>query len=255
MSKKEEKSTNHFRENRQNIQKALFESGFVKIIQKTHLPLCIEESKTESGKLQRLWIDNIPASDLIRPQAWLINMELDKSPFSSPPHFKTVEKAIMFFTCESLYILMIEMKTTLKPDKQGGTIMIREKFEDSATRIALLLTTYVFGSIYNNIRIKYFGIICYNKETWTKEALQDPDFAKDDLYKQFKGSNSNFFLMDKFKEEHKVNIFFSQNNSSNPEEMQLDLAALFTNDYEFENAQHTELTFPRLELLPKSNNQ
>ncbi|MDX2303958.1 MAG: hypothetical protein NW226_14220 [Microscillaceae bacterium] len=252
MTKKKRRDINFFRENRERVQIALYDSGFLKIIEKTDLPLQIEEQKAKEGQLKYVLLDNIPASDNIRPQAWVINMEMDKTIFSSPLGFKTVEKAIVFFTCENLYILMVEMKTTLIPYGESGAEAILKKLKDSISRISVLLTTQIFDYEFNNVKIKYFGLICFNNENWTSQGNQDPQFAKNEVYRVFKKLQPDLKINDSLGGDHKVQLFFQKNTSSNPESMTVDLAEIFVNDDEFVNASYTELTFPSLEILPKA---
>lgn len=243
---------NHFAKNRNIVQKSALESGFIKPLTQDDLPLEITEASAEKGKLKKLILENVPVSDEIRPKSWLIDLELSKTLFSNP-WAKKAEKAVAFFTCESLYVLLIEMKSSLNAyskDKDDGSTpqSISRKMTESIGRISVLLTTYLFDNdLYNEVKIKYFGLVFYNGENWHQQANIDKDFEMNDLYKVFRKKNDKILLDNThLQTAHKVNIYFIQNpdKQNNIEEITFDLDEFFRDDTEYGNGLYTEFTCP-----------
>lgn len=236
---------NHFEKNRKLVQKSALESGFIKPLTQDDLPLEIIEAKAEKGKLQKLILENVPISDEIRPKSWLVDLELSKTLFSNPEGFKKAEKAIVFFTCASLYVLLFEMKSSLPAAVLDS---IKGKFMDSIGRISVLLTTYLFDKdIYTNLEINYLGLVFYNEESLNQQATKDEALKINDLYKVFKKGKDKILLDNThLQTAHKVNIHFIQNpdKQNNIEEITFDLDEFFRDDTEYENGQYTELTCP-----------
>lgn len=247
------KDRNYFRENRIRVQKAIHNEEFVIPLSATDSTIEIEEKKNPEKKLRLLIIQNVPVSDEIRPKSWLIDLEKEKGIFSAPQEIKKAEKALAFFTFESLYVVFFEMKETLKPFGEGGLDWIKGKIEDSITRISILLTHYIFGYSYNNLKIKYIGIICYNRDDVSSQVSKDPELARNELYKILSNKQNSLNLEDKFGGMHKVEIKFIKNENSNSAEMMIDLDEIFKEDSEYINVQFVDITCPILKDLPSND--
>lgn len=242
---------NHFTSNRKRVQEALYELEFVMPIEENFCILIEEKNKkgTSNGNilLNELHINNIPyQSDVSYVNAWEINLEIEKSIFSTPAHFKTVEKAILFYTTTSLYILMIEMKNSLQP-YEGGIQSIEEKFRATISRLSILLPIHIYSdSLYEDKVIKYFGLVAYNHDKVSSELGRDKELAQKDICNILKGHQQSMFMTDYLGYEHNLTVHFCQNEKLS-EAMEVDLNTLFEeDDWDFPNAYYTELKCPKL---------
>lgn len=243
------KTINYFRKNRQAVQNSVEDLGFIVPLTTADLPFPIIEGKAEAGKLKTVYFKNIPAQkDTIRPQSWVIHLENKTPLLGAPPYTKTTEKAILFFSCNSLYILMIEMKNSIKLHGGGSLDDIQEKLEHTIGRISLLLPLYIFDYPFNNLEIKYTGIIYYNHDNVS--TIVD-ETRKNEMYKTLKGEENRIYLDNGLGGRYRVPIHFIKNQSGNQEEFTVDLNDLFIDDYDFESASYSEFTFPPVELNPK----
>jgi hypothetical protein len=239
---------NQFEENRFYVQKSALDTGLVKPLTIDDLPLQIDENKNkQKSKLESLIIHNVPCSkDDNFPNSWIIDLELDKKIFSSPEGFKKGEKAITFLSCTTLYILIVEMKETLKPYGEGGLISIKDKVEDSISRISIFLTMYLFDkdARFNNIEVKYKSIICFNKDDVTPTTKIDKSLETDEFVKILLGINKKreVHLFDKLSHSHKIEIFFIQNKKTSTSIMEIDLEEVFKESVDFHDYPSTEYT-------------
>lgn len=242
---------NHFSENRKRIQDALYDLEFVIPIEESECIITEEKNKKESSNknvlLTELSIENIPyKSETSYVNAWEVDLEIEKSIFSAPAHFKTVERAILFYTPTSLYVLMIEMKNSLQPYKEGGIKSIEGKFKATISRLSVLLPIHIYtDSLYEDIEIKYLGLVAYNHDKVSSNLVQDEELAREEICKILLGNQPSMFLTDYFGHSHDLKIHFCQNESVS-ESMEIDLNTLFENDWEFPNACYTELKCPKL---------
>ncbi len=207
-------SKNHFRDNRINIQNAFLSEDFL-------IPLINEDSykitekKAKFEKLGNVTITGIPCSeDDIRPKSWILDLEIDKPVFANPQFTKTTEKALIVLSEKMLWIFMIEMKNSLQPhnsDKQEGIKAIQEKFKHTIGRVLLLLPVYIFGKSYNDIPIRFKGIVLYqNDNNLVTAAKTDKKIEVDNLYQIFSGQKQRLSLCDAFGTTHEVEIYFKK---------------------------------------------
>jgi len=215
--------------------------------------ILISEEKAKAGKLKDLYIQNIPNNSQ-DTKSFLIDLELNKSFFAKPnpetPHIKTVEKALVFFTSSSIYVLLIEMKESLMPFGTSGLETIEQKIKDSITRTDIILSYFVpdFNVEVQECDIQYKTLICYNKEFLTQEIKRpESRLLGLNMYKVFKEGRKEVKFTNDFGGNYRTKIFFEQNPDSNstPQKMYIDLNNLFQDDYDFENWIYaTNLTFP-----------
>lgn len=238
---------NYFKSNRVKVQQSLYDTNFIKAITNCDLPLEIEEKKAQPGKLRYVNLNNIPVGDDNYPRSWEINIEIENSLLSLPQYFKPVDRIIAFFTCESLFIVLIELKNSIYPyDKESGLNAIKKKLIDSIGKIKLTFPIYQFDSkIYDEIKIKYLGLIVYNNDKVTYSALEDIQLQNDEMFKVFSGQKKFIFLIDSLNNSNeKLEMKFIHNNSGNPESADIDFCDIFNDSSEFDNAQYSDFTCP-----------
>lgn len=243
---------NHFSENRKRIQEALYALEFVIPIEESECIITEEKNKKESSTndilLTNLCIENIPhESETSHINAWEVDLEIKKSVFSAPADFKTVEKAILFYTESSLYVLMVEMKSSLQPyNKKGGLQSIKEKFKATISRLSMLLPIHIYtDSLYEDVEIKYIGLVAYNQDKVSSELGRDEELARKEICKLFQRTQPSMFIKDCFGHEHSLKIHFCKNENGS-ETMNIDLKTLFDEDWEFLSACYSELKCPKL---------
>jgi hypothetical protein len=242
-----------FEKNRKSVQDRILDSKFLQALTIDDIPYKIIEAKNtkEHDRLQSLTIHNIPIStNSYLPKSWVIDLEMAKGLFSAPQEVKKGEKAILFFSKTTLYILIIEMKSSLKATGDSGLRSIEQKIIHSIGRISMFLPIYLFdcNSAYETLKISYKAIICYNQERITQEINQDEGIKSQILYKVFnKESNSVNLQSREFGVNHRVETFFLKNTSKDKSEMEIDLATIFKasrdND-DFLTCEHSELSCP-----------
>ena len=242
---------NHFHENRKRIQEALYESDFVEVLQDSEYVILEEKNAKGAGLLRELKILSIPhETETSHYNAWAIDLESNKSVFSAPSFrgFKTVERAIIFYTTCSMYVLMVEMKNSLQPFGESGIESIEQKFRATISRLSVLLPIHIYGSDFEDVDIKYIGIIAYNEDKVTSELGRDEVLARKNICKTLVGSNKCLSIEDDFKYLHQVDIHFCQNpdTTTSLEYFEIDLANLFIDDdWNFPNASFSELKCPK----------
>jgi hypothetical protein len=216
-------AANYFRKNRKNVQKALYSSGFVKTI--TDKEYTIEEAKLKnvSGKLRKVKLINLPSN------AWVINLEIkDNSPFAILG--KKPEVAILFYTDNALYILMIEIKAQLK---YSETVDSQEKLTNAIRKLAVLFPIHIYDSNFDNIEHQYFGIIAYNYSSHLEGTLRENNTKskKSPICTVFETETKRdtINLNDDDLGLYKMDVAFCQNPNiaDSPEYMEIDLASFF----------------------------
>lgn len=237
---------NHFKKNRIDIQKAAVSTFFLKRLTSDDLPFEIVETKNvgEDGKLKLVRIDNIPVNDVI-PISFVLNMEIEDSIFSAPQHCKKVERVIVLFSCWSLYIIMVEMKSTLELYEDGSISKIEQKIKDSLVRVLLFLNHYALDEkSFDDYIVNFHALILYNKEKISQQIIKDETRKHNELVKVFLGDKDSFWVKsNELAAEYKVKTIFKQ-NAPDSEEFDLDLSLVFDGDEDFENAIYSDKTLP-----------
>jgi len=214
-----------FRENRLSIQEAFIDRKFLIPLSEDDLPLEIIEHKNKSRNdrnqvlLKNVLIRDTPVGDKIRPKSWFLNLEMKEPPiFAKPEGLKTTESALIVLGCDSLLIFLIEMKTSLHSHEEGrggklGIDTLKQKIEDTISRISMLLPLYVFGKDYSNIiRIQYKALVFYNVD----DGLHQPskvmakDITKDELYQIWQKKRQTTRVITPLRTSYEVECFFSK---------------------------------------------
>jgi len=222
---------NDLKENRKKIQNLAISSEFVKAMTSYDLPLEIieQENKNKNQMLQKLIIENVPKNDQ-KACSWIINLEIEKSIFSAPSHFKKSEKALVFFQEKDLYVVLIEMKNKIAlRDKNIGLDDILRKIEESISRLQVFLPIYLFDidQRFENTKIKYKALICYNHQRIDSQAQNENDIDLK-LYPIFQNKKGNLNIGNL--DENKVFFHFLQNTPNNLTTMSINLSEIFRND-------------------------
>ncbi|MGB0931387.1 MAG: hypothetical protein ACPGVB_11455 [Chitinophagales bacterium] len=181
-------------------------------------------------------------------------MEIKEPPIlANPPSVKTTESALIVLGSDSLVILLIELKTSLHPfdeDTSGklGIGTLREKIEDTISRISMLIPLYVFDKSYSNIvEIKYKALIFYNRD----DGLHNPSksaakkLVKNDLYQIWSKEKDVINIVTPLDTKHEVECFFFKNPTST-DSFEVSFKQFFHNDWEYESAIWGDQTCPVL---------
>lgn len=233
---------NHFHNNRKRVQKALYSSGFIKVIEDTEYIVEEHQLKAGSKKLREVKFLNLPKN------TWVLDLELKaQSPFSIEG--KVPEKAFIFYTEAALYIIMVELKAHLDYKK---TKKSQEKFENAIRKIATLLPIHIYDSSFDNIEHHYFGIIAYNESSHLEGMLRSDDTkaSRTPIFTAFtaEGKRSTINLDDADLGRYKVEVSFCQNKNimNSPEYMEIDLTQFFSEDISFSNLITNSKTCPKI---------
>lgn len=235
---------NHFRENRKKVQKAFVTVDFLTPLTNENVPYSIIEKniKKGEGKLRVVNIQNIPFTDNIRPVSYVIDSEFNNNIFGNTDNQKKVEKIFLVFSTQSVYVIMVEMKSSLKPT----TIMhISDKIRDSISKISLFLPNYIFEQEnFDKYVIKFHCLVFHNGNMLQKDIEADPEIKSQDLFKILNGNQTSLFVEEKLGGTYKVRVNFVQNNGGNTEEMNVDFADIFEKDNDFSHAIYSEKSLP-----------
>lgn len=236
-----------FLNNRQKVQQAFFNQQLIMPLTNKGESIIIEETKNEgkgNDKLKLVTIENIPVSDEIRPKSYVLDLELNKPVLNKIEKTKTVEKAILLFTYDSLMVFMIEMKSSLDSVGENGLKAISRKFEHSMGRISMILTSFIFNeTMFEGINIDFFGIVCYNRDAIT--TITDRIERKNQvLYDNLKLNKPTVDLDNFITGKTKMKVKFIQNPTPNTSEMTINFNEIFPEEtYNFQ-AEYSELTLP-----------
>lgn len=241
----------NFQNNRTKVQSHFLETDFLVPLNADNLPLEITEDKNKgTGKLELLIIHNIPFSKNDNfTKSWVLDLELEKQVFSAPQGIKKGEKAILFLSKRSLYVLILEMKESLKAYGEGSLEGIVDKINHSISRISMLLPTYLFDEkpAYQNLNIIYKVVVAYNQNVVNQQLINDKTIETTPIYKVFSKQEKLFSFWDLLQQNHQIEIFFCKNTKNNKAEMEIDLAKIFEesrdND-DFLTCEYSELSCP-----------
>jgi hypothetical protein len=235
---------NHFKNNRLKVQKAFVDRNFLIPLTKDDLPLKIVEKNIKGvGKLKTVIIDNIPVSDKVRPLSYVLELELKGQLFSLPEKFRTVEKAIILLSDKAMYVVMIEMKSSIDPPTMR---QIEEKIKHSIGRTLIFLTHYLLDENgFNEYNIQFHTLLLYNSDHLTKELVSkaDPELEKSDLVRIFQGKSKSLIAKEPLGDEHLVNVIFMQ-NKKNADEFEIDFKKMFTGIINFDKVINAGKTLP-----------
>lgn len=238
-------ANNDFKENRAKVQRVFLDSGFLIPLSEHDIPYTIVEDKNKdlSNTLKEIVLHKIPISEDSATISYVLNVEMAGKLFSLPPGYKTVEKVLLIFSCNSLYVVMIEMKTLLQGYK-NGIAELDKKMKDSMGRIALFLTHYILDiADYDNYSIKYFSLVVYNNENISQAVKDDINLRKNEIVNAFIKGRGRFFVEDPLVRTF-VDVIFTKNASST-DKCEIDLETIFDSDHDFVNAMYSDKGFTK----------
>lgn len=242
-----------FGANRKAMQSTLYQ---LSILERVEDDEHIISEKDSNASLKQLILKNIPiaTSDYGENAFWVLNLEHAQNIFSAPQGFKTTEEILLFFTCSRLYVVMVELKSTLQPfEHSSGIRAIFKKVKDTMSRFATLLPYFVFDDTYKDLdAIRYVAIIAYNEDNLTPALTSASSFRGEekDLVEIFKKDKSEMFIHPDFGKQSPVTFKFIQNSNrkESNEMIELDLQELFSDeegsDYDFSTAIYNEFHCP-----------
>ena len=243
-------SRNFFRENRKRVQQNILDSNFLLPLV-ANTSICIEEKKAKyDNHLKKVIIENIPVSpDDIRPQSWLIELEIEHPTWGMPQGGKKAEKAIVVLGSDAMRIFIFEMKTTLEPFSGSNPITIFQKFEHSINRILSLLPIYIFENEYNDMPLYFKAIVFYNHEKWTSVTDENFKIQNRTILKCFQNGNGHIEF-ENMGVSDELELFFFRNSNSNLGELIVDFRDFFIEEWEHNAAIEGNLTCPILKSMP-----
>lgn len=236
---------NSFKDNRLTVQKKFIEELLFLPLTKDDIPYIITEKGISEGegKLRKVSLHLPATDDSIRPMSYVLDVELSNKLFSGSENQKRVERVFFVMSDTTLYIIMVEMKTLIKPITIHG---IKQKIQDTISKLFLFLPYYLLDTIeFDEYKIEYHCLVIYNNDSVTNEVKRDPTLLSDDLFRILQGKQQSFNVREKvFGKECKVQTVFKQNNTNNNEEFDINIEDFFENDHNFLNAVYSDKTLP-----------
>jgi hypothetical protein len=239
-----------FSENRSIVQEALKTNGVLLPVDDSDYT--IEEKKAKGENLKFVYLENIPYCRTSHTSnVWAFDFELDedKELFFTPRCHK-MEKGIIVFTKDAAYIILIEMKSTLKGSgKDGiGPNGIEAKIKDSISKVAIFATPFVFGEKHSYIKnINFHSIIVYNNELVSKDALEDHSVKRYSLYQPFLSSKRGVAdvvsVRSSIGKVANVKMHFLHNTNTDKKDYTIDVTDLI-NEPSFTSARKQEFSCP-----------
>ena len=227
---------NHFKDNRLSLQKSFIRKKLLIPLTQGHLPILIEERNNNNrpNTLKTVRINNIPVAEDIAI-SYVLDVELTGEIFSAAPKISTVEKVIFVLTRKSLYIVLVEMKSSLTPNVIRD---LKKKIEDTIGRTVLFLTHYLLDNEqFDNCDIKFATLVFYNNDYLTEEIIKKSDrtLENDDLTKIFQKELIDCIVEEPLGQQFRVRVFFEKNPIGS-EEFEFDFSTLFARSPDLANA-------------------
>lgn len=232
-----------FKSNRKNIQHYFASEQFIKPLYDGDLKIIESKNKSLQNTLKEVLITRIPFQK--KPHvSWSIDLEKEGHVFSAHQSKKKCDTALLVMINNRLYVLMIEMKTSITNDGTSSSLeAIEQKFLDTMERISMLLTVNAHEHIkndkgeliYENTHIIYEGIVLYNKDA---VSVITDDLKKTEMYKIFKENSTMKRLYPKsllMGSASRINIRFLKNPqaNTNPDKMSVNFNQIFEKEIKF----------------------
>ena len=142
---------------------------------------------------------------------------------------------IFVLTRKSLYIVLVEMKSSLTPNVIRD---LKKKIEDTIGRTVLFLTHYLLDNEqFDNCDIKFATLVFYNNDYLTEEIIKKSDrtLENDDLTKIFQKELIDCIVEEPLGQQFRVRVFFEKNPIGS-EEFEFDFSTLFARSPDLANA-------------------
>lgn len=148
----------------------------------------IVESASDAT-LEKVTISNAPTNNL-----WIFNNENGENTFVSKG--KKVENTLIYLDGinKKLYIIMIELKSTLNRDK---LIHCKDKLQDTLSHISIYLLLNNHNKEYKDIELIPIGVVCFNNEAiLTDSRTIRAESTLINNYTNYKNNNEDNFLVE-----------------------------------------------------------
>ncbi len=233
----------YFKSNRKNIQHYFASEQFIKPLYDGELKIVEPKNSSLRNTLKEVLITDVPFQK--KPYiSWSIDLEKEGHVFSTHQSKKKCDTALLAMINNRLYVLMIEMKTSITNDGTSASLeAIEQKFLDTMERISMLLTVNAHEHIrnlegeliYENTHIIYEGIVLYNKDA--VPVITD-DLKKTEIYKIFKENPSLKRIYPKsllMGASSRMNIKFLKNPQADtkPDKMSVNFKQIFEKEIKF----------------------
>ena len=249
------KEASFFQKNRQRLQVQMRAEEILLPLEDNFFEILEEKTQDDASKLQAFTITDIcHETEDETPLAWVLDLEKENS-FIFPQHngFKKGEKALIVFTCSDIWIIIVELKTTIKPyagadeKDNAGLRAIRQKMEHSLTRILRAMGYYVFeNEQFKDVKLNFVGLVAYNRETVTKHLGEDKTYENEDIVKAFvkQDKPQTLNIQTVLGGMEKLKLYFVQNpNASNLQSFDYSLKNII-DENELDNAIYSDLQCP-----------
>ena len=251
------KEANFFQKNRQRLHQKMYADEILLPLEDDCFEILEEKTQDDATKLQSFKITDICyETEDGEPLAWVLDLEKDNSfIFPQQEGFKKGEKALIVFTCTDIWIIIVELKTSLKPyagaeeKDNAGLRAIRQKMEGSLNRILRAMGYYIFeDEHFQDIPVHFVGLVAYNRETITEHLKKDKTHDKKDIVKAFVQRNTpqTLNINTIFQNMEKLKLYFVQNpNTTNPQGFEYSLKNIIE-EWEIDSAGSSELKCPHI---------
>lgn len=238
-----------FLKNREKVQSALIDADLFESLEDTEY--LIEEAKNETWGLRSVKLTNIPYDSNNGIQhIWVADPEQKESIFSLPECFKRTEKVLLIYATQTLFVLMVELKTAIT--LQELRVNIPKKFMHTASWIRKLLTPFVHEvEEFESFNIRFAGLVFYQNDNVTKQKIDDKTSGADkhDIDDVFDGTKRYISETNLLDNEERVNIVFQPVDDDH---IEYDLSGITSRlwrenlSWDFDAAQYVERGLPLL---------
>jgi len=176
----------------------------------------INESKaTNEGNLNNVTIKDIPCNPAF-PISWIFDLEIEES--SLRVQQKTPEKAVIIFTKNTAWVILVELKSTLLlfrgRQKKEVLPTIIEKFRGGISQILLKFPLINFDTPHPIKNIRFKAVICYNREEISKQLKDNLAYTAREEVRLFNGEKNTFVFDDIIGLRRTVEFFWMKNETN-----------------------------------------
>lgn len=215
-----------FSENAEQVEQYLYD---VKYLTPLNDDFCeIQETKAvNEGNLNAIKINDIPY-DSNNPISWVFNLEIEEP--SLRVQQKTPEKAVIIFIKNTVWVILIELKSTLHlfRGKQKKEVLpaIIEKIEGGIAQVLLKfpLINFIPEKAIKNIRFK--AVICYNREEINKQLKTNSSYKTREEVRLFSGGKKAHVSDKNIVGSRRTVEFFWMKNETNTADFEFSLKQL-----------------------------
>jgi len=186
-----------FSENAKQVERFLYNVKYIKPLVNDSCEI-EQADATDEGNLKSVKINDIPY-DPDYPISWVIDLEIEKQP-SLLSQQKTPEKAVIIFIKNTIWVILVELKSTLKllRGNQNEEMLpsIIQKIEGDISQILLKFPLLSFHPIKPIKNIRFKAVICYNRERVNKQLKTNPSYNARTEVRLFINKGKNPYIFD-----------------------------------------------------------